>query len=100
MAKRAHATLQRILASAGGPGHGLHGPFSSRRSAEPGGSPSVQAYLHEIAHYPLLTPDRERELAKQVRLGLEADRALAKGADDSHASFGGPARAGSRPAAR
>jgi RNA polymerase primary sigma factor len=77
MAKRAHATLQRILAAAGGPGHGLHGPFSSRRSADSYGSPSVQLYLHEISHYPLLTPERERELARQVRLGGEAAERLA-----------------------
>ena len=36
------------------------------------GSPSVQAYLQEIAYFPLLTPDRERELASQVRLGEDA----------------------------
>src|SRR5437867_557664 len=77
MAKRAHATLQRILAAAGGPGQGLHGPFSSRRSMDAGGSPSVQAYLHEIAHFPLLTPERERELARQVRLGDETAVRLA-----------------------
>jgi RNA polymerase primary sigma factor len=73
MAKGAHATLQRILAAAGGPGHGLHGPFSSRRLAEVGGSPSLQAYLHDIAHYPLLTPEREKELARLVRLGQDAE---------------------------
>jgi RNA polymerase primary sigma factor len=79
MAKRAHATLQRILAAAGGPGHGLHGPYSSRRPMEAGGSPSVQAYLQEIAYFPLLTPDRERELACQVRLGEDAGRQLNEG---------------------
>ena len=79
MAKRAHATLQRILAAAGGPGHGLHGPFSSRRQMDSYGSPSVQLYLHEISHYPLLTPERERELARQVRLGEEASQQLGSG---------------------
>ena len=79
MAKRAHAPLQRILASAGGPGHGLHGPFSSRRSHDVGSHASVQAYLHEIARFPLLTPERERELARQVRLGQEAADRLDRG---------------------
>jgi RNA polymerase primary sigma factor len=79
MAKRAHATLQRILASAGGSSHGLQSPFSSRPPLEAGGSPSVQVYLHEIAHHPLLTPERERELARQVRLGGEALAALTSG---------------------
>jgi RNA polymerase primary sigma factor len=79
MARRAHAPLQRILAGAGGPGHGVHGPYSSRRPLEGGSSPSVQAYLHEIARFPLLTPERERELARQVRLGQEAEIRLDSG---------------------
>jgi RNA polymerase primary sigma factor len=79
MAKQAHATLQRILAGAGGPGHGLHGPFSARRPMDAGSSASVQTYLHEIAYFPLLTPERERELAQQVRLGSEASARLAGG---------------------
>lgn len=78
--KPAHATLQRILAAAGGPGHALYGPFSSRRPAEPGSSRSVKTYLHEISHFPLLTPERERELAGQTRLGREASEHLASGA--------------------
>jgi RNA polymerase primary sigma factor len=81
----AHATLQRILAAAGGPGHALYGPFSSRRPAEPGSSRSVKAYLHEISHFPLLTPERERELARQVRLGQEAAEHLACGASGGEA---------------
>lgn len=79
MAKRAHATLQRILSGAGGPGYGLHGLASSRRPVEYGSSPSVQAYLQEIARFPLLTPERERELARQVRVGEEAAERLARG---------------------
>jgi RNA polymerase primary sigma factor len=79
MAKRAHATLQRILAAAGGPGHGLQSPFSNRRPIDAAASAAVQAYLREIAHYPLLTPERERELARQVRLGGEAAARLDSG---------------------
>ncbi|MCC7103796.1 MAG: sigma-70 family RNA polymerase sigma factor [Chloroflexi bacterium] len=78
MAKRAHATLQRILAGAGGPSHGVPSAFGSRRPLEAGSSASIQTYLHEIAHYPLLTPERERELAAQVRLGAEARETLAR----------------------
>jgi RNA polymerase primary sigma factor len=77
MAKQAHATLQRILAAAGGPGHGPQSPFAARRSMQAGGSPSVQAYLHEIAGYLLLTPERERQLARKVRLGDQAAHRLA-----------------------
>lgn len=79
MAKRAHAPLQRILSAAGGPGYGVHGPYSSRRPLEAGGSTSVQSYLQEIACFPLLTPERERELARQVRLGEEAEARLEEG---------------------
>jgi RNA polymerase primary sigma factor len=79
MAKRAHATLQRILSAAGGPARGLRSSFSAGRPTDVGGSPSVQVYLHEIAHYLLLTPERERELARQIRLGEEADARLSSG---------------------
>ena len=76
MAKQAHATLQRILSAAGGPAYGVHGPFGARRMGETGGSAGVQSYLHDISRYPLLTPERERELAEQVRLGADAQRVL------------------------
>jgi RNA polymerase primary sigma factor len=78
MANRAHATLQRILAGAGGPSHGVPSAFGSRRPLEVASSPSIQTYLREIAHYPLLTPERERELAAQVRLGAETEEKLAR----------------------
>jgi RNA polymerase primary sigma factor len=82
MAKRAHAALQRILAAAGGPGQGPQSPFVTRRAAEASYSPSVHAYLREIAGYLLLTPERERQLARQVRLGNEAADRLASGDAD------------------
>jgi RNA polymerase primary sigma factor len=45
----------------------------------------MQPYMHQIARFPLLTPERERELARQVRLGAGATARLTQGALGPHA---------------
>jgi RNA polymerase primary sigma factor len=57
-------------------------------TSEAGIGDTVRMYLHEIGHYPLLTAEQERNLARQIEQGERAKNRLKKRDDFTPAEIG------------